>query len=356
MKKAYLVLSNGKVFEGESFGARRDSVGELVFTTEMNGYIETLSDPCYYGQIILQTFPLIGNYGIIEEDLEGECAAAGYVVREWCSAPSNFRSLYDIDTYLKDKGVAGISGVDTREITKIIREQGTVNAKICQKIPDDLAEIQDFKVTNAVKAVSQNNGRVFPSFVDEKFKVALVDYGAKRSIVSELQKRGCAVAEMSSAAAAEEILSCRPDGIVLSDGPGDPAENTGCVDELKKLFGKAPIFGIGLGHQLLALANGWDTVKLKYGHRGSNQPVRDLLGTRTYITTQNHGYTVVPKKSGHIGTIRYVNANDGTCEGIDYDGRGAFSVQFHPKTELSFGRLDSPMLFDRFINVMGEGI
>lgn len=351
MKKAYLVLGNGRVFEGESFGAAGDSVGELVFTTGMLGYIETLTDPSYYGQIVLQTFPLIGNYGIIEEDFEGECQVSGYVVREWCETPSNFRSQYDIDTFLKKRGVVGICGVDTREITRIIREQGVMNAKICQTPPDDLSEIQNFKILDAVKSVCVSGKRISPAYGKEKFKVTLIDYGAKYNIVRELRKRGCTVTEVASDTTAEEILAGRPDGVMLSNGPGDPAENVDCINELKKLFGNVPIFGICLGHQLLALANGGKTVKLKYGHRGANQPVRDILGTRTYITSQNHGYAVEMEGLEGKGTLRFVNANDGTCEGIDYDGYDAFTVQFHP--EACSGPLDTSMLFDRFINLMG---
>lgn len=351
MKKAYLVLSNGRVFEGESFGAEGDSVGELVFTTGMLGYIETLTDPSYYGQIVMQTFPLIGNYGIIEEDFEGECQVGGYVVREWCPAPSNFRSQYDVDTFLKNKGVVGICGVDTREITRIIREQGVMNAKICQMPPDDLSEIQNFKIKDAVKSVFVSDNRVSPAFGEEKFKVTLIDYGAKYNIVRELRKRGCTVTEVASDTPAETILAAKPDGVMLSNGPGDPAENTGCINELKKLFGKVPIFGICLGHQLLALANGGKTVKLKYGHRGANQPVRDVRGTRTYITSQNHGYAVEMEGLEGKGTLSFINANDGTCEGIDYDGYDAFTVQFHP--EACSGPLDTSILFDRFINIMG---
>ncbi len=351
MKKAYLVLSNGKVYEGESFGAEGDSVGELVFTTNMCGYIETLTDPSYYGQIVMQTFPLIGNYGIIEEDFEGECFVSGYVVREWCAAPSNFRTQYDLDTYLKMKGIVGICGVDTREITKIIREQGVMNAKICAEIPKDITDIQSFTIVDAVKSVSDPNKRVYPAVGEEKFRVTLLDYGAKRNIVRELQKRGCTVTEVASDTSAEEILKDKPDGVMLSNGPGDPAENVGCIEELKKLFGKVPIFGICLGHQLLALANGGKTVKLKYGHRGANQPVRDVKGTRTYITSQNHGYAVVTDGLEGKGTLSFINGNDGTCEGMDYDGKGAFSVQFHP--EACSGPLDTAFLFDKFINIMG---
>ncbi|MGE4483872.1 MAG: carbamoyl phosphate synthase small subunit [Oscillospiraceae bacterium] len=351
MKKAYLVLSNGNVFEGCSFGAEGDTVGELVFTTGMCGYIETLTDPSYGGQIVLQTFPLIGNYGIIEEDFEGDTAARGYVVREWCDAPSNFRAQYDLDTFLKKRGIPGIYGIDTREVTRIIREYGVMNAAICSEVPEDLSEIKNFVIKDAVESVSGKSEAVFPAAGEEKYRITLVDYGAKGNIARELSKRGCTVRIVPYDTKAEDILKENPDGVMLSNGPGDPAENTGPIAEIEKLVGKVPIFGICLGHQLLAIANGGKTMKLKYGHRGANQPVRDLGGARTYITSQNHGYAVVADSLKGVGSLRFVNANDGTCEGMDYPDRRAFSVQFHP--EACPGPKDTSYLFDRFINLMG---
>ena len=350
MNKAYLVLSDGTVYEGTGFGAESSGVGELVFTTGMVGYLETLTDPSYAGQIILQTFPLIGNYGVIESDFEGECSAKGYVVREWCDAPSNFRSQYDLDKFLKDRGVPGICGVDTRAITRKIREQGVMNAMICREIPADLSPIQNYAVTGVVDAVTCAQPSVHPAMGEMKKRVALIDYGAKRNIVRELQKRGCEVTVLPAVTSAEAILALQPDGVMLSNGPGDPSENTFCIAQIAKLLGKVPLFGICLGHQLTALAAGGRTEKMKYGHRGANQPVKEVGGTRTYITSQNHGYAVV-SESIRKGQIRFVNANDGTCEGVDYPEWNAFTVQFHP--EACSGPKDTSFLFDRFMTMMG---
>ena len=292
-KKAYLVLEDGTVFEGYSFGAQKDTVGELVFTTGMCGYIETLTDESYFGQIVLQTFPMIGNYGIIPEDFEGECSVKGYVVREKCDNPSNFRCKGTLDGFLKEKGIPAIYGVDTRAITKIIREQGVLNAAICSKIPSDLTALKDYKIIGAVESVTAKTAAVYPA-ENEKHKVTLIDYGAKRNIIRELNIRGCSVTAVPADTTAEEILKTNPHGIMLSNGPGDPAENLFQIEVIKKLVGKRPVFGICLGHQLLALAMGAKTEKLKYGHRGVNQPVKEVGGTRTYITSQNHGYAVVP--------------------------------------------------------------
>ncbi|HOA84777.1 MAG: glutamine-hydrolyzing carbamoyl-phosphate synthase small subunit [Clostridiales bacterium] len=348
MKKAYLVLEDGTVFLGEKFGADTENVGELVFTTNMCGYIETLTDPSYYGQIVLQTFPLIGNYGIIEEDFEGPCCVRGYVVREWCDYPSNFRCQYDLDKFLKDHNVVGLCSIDTRQVTRIIREHGVMNAAICDSVPEDLSFIKNYSIKDAVPSVSRREKTVYPA-ENEKYRVALIDYGAKNYIIKSLQFRGCSVTVFPATTSAEEILAFAPDGLVLPNGPGDPAENKYQIEQLEKLLGRLPIFGICLGHQLLALAAGSRTIKLKYGHRGANQPVRDLFGTRTYITSQNHGYAV-DNSSIKCGVPMFQNANDGTCEGIDYPDLKAFSVQFHP--EASAGPLDTSFLFDRFTRMM----
>ena len=350
MKKRYLVLEDGQVFQGNAFGADTERVGELVFTTGMCGYIETLTDPSYYGQIVLQTFPSIGNYGIIPADFEGSCQVRGYVVRELCSEPSNFRSEGTVDEFLKERGVPGISGVDTRELTRIIREHGVMNAILCDSVPESLDAVKAFRITDAVAHVSAPEEETYPAVGEERFRVALLDYGEKRNILRELCRRGCTVERYPHDTPAEKILAGGYDGLMLSNGPGDPAENIGPIGELRKLFGKLPMFGICLGHQLMALSQGGETVKLKYGHRGANQPVRDVQGTRTYITSQNHGYAVV-SKSLKNGVVRYVQANDKTCEGIDYPEFRAFSVQFHP--EACAGPADMSFLFDRFCDLMG---
>ena len=350
MRKAYLVLADGTVYEGQGFGAETDCVGELVFTTGMVGYIETLTDPSYAGQIVMQTFPLIGNYGIIEDDFEGNTHARGYVVREWCDTPSNFRSQYDLDAFLKRRGIPGICGLDTRALTRRIREQGVVNATICSKVPDDLSDVIAYRVTGVVNEATCAAASVHPAEGEQKHRVALINYGAKRNIARELQKRGCEVTVFPATVAAEDILGGGFDGVMLSNGPGDPTENTFCIAQIAKLLGNIPLFGICLGHQLTALAAGGRAEKMKYGHRGANQPVKEVGGSRTYITSQNHGYAILPD-SIRRGNLYFVNANDGSCEGIDYPGLNAFTVQFHP--EACSGPRDTAFLFDRFISMMG---
>lgn len=345
--KRYLILEDGTVFEGKAFGADVPAVGELVFTTGMCGYIETLTDESYFGQIVLQTFPLIGNYGIIEEDFEGECSVKAYAVREVCEEPSNFRCQKTLDGFLKEKGIPGICGIDTRAVTKRIREKGVMNAAVADEIPADSEFIKSYKIVNAVESVTCKQSTVYNE--NGKYSVALIDYGAKRNIIRELVKRGCKVTVLPAFTAAEDILKLNPDGVMLSNGPGDPAENTYQINEIKKLAGNVPIFGICLGHQLLSLALGARTEKLKYGHRGVNQPVKEVNGARTYITSQNHGYAVV-SDSVKNGEISFINANDGTCEGINYPDIKAFSVQFHP--EACSGPRDTAFLFDRFIKLM----
>lgn len=349
MKKVYLVTEDGRSFEGYSFGAELEACGELVFNTSMVGYIETLTDPANYGQIVVETFPLIGNYGIISEDFENKCSIKGLVVREWCDAPSNFRCEYDLDKFLKDNGVPGICGIDTREITKHLRENGTMNAKICFEVPSELDEIKSYSIKDAVEAVTCKEAYDRASS-DGKYNVTLVDYGTNKSLIGELCKRGCNVKVVPADTAAEKILADKPDGVVLSGGPGDPADCDKYVAEVKKLLGNVPMFGVGLGHQIMALAGGARTYKLKHGHRGGNQPSHKVGSNRTYITTQNYGYAVA-SESVKNGEIVYVNANDDTCEGIEYTGMKAFSVQFYP--EAIKGLHSTAFLYDKFTDMMG---
>ena len=350
--KRYLVLENGEVFAGLALGAPCDTFGELVFTTGMNGYIETLTDPSYCGQIVLQTFPLIGNYGITPADFEGKCCVRGYVVREACSTPSNFRCAQTLDAFLKENNIPGIAGIDTRAVTRILREAGTMNAAICDAVPEDLAPLRAYRITDPVPQVTTPEPYALRPEGDVLHRVALIDYGAKRNIARELCKRGCAVTVLPCSATAEDILAAGYDGGMLSNGPGDPAENVYQIAQIQKFLGKVPLFGICLGHQLTALAAGGKTYKLKYGHRGVNQPVKEVNGIRTYITSQNHGYAV-DGESIQAGTVSFVNANDGTCEGIDYPGLSAFTVQFHP--EACTGPKDTGFLFDRFVEMMKGG-
>jgi len=350
MKKVYLVTEDGRSFEGYSFGAEIETCGELVFNTGMVGYIETLTDAANYGQIVVDTFPMVGNYGIIPEDFEGKCVVKGFIVREWCDTPSNFRCEYDLDKFLKDNGVAGVCGIDTREITKHIRENGVMNAKICYSIPSNLDEIKNYKIINAVEAVTCKEAAVYEADGEAKYNVTVVDYGVKKSFVDELCRRGCNVKVVPANTSAEAILADKPDGVMLSGGPGDPAENVELITEIGKMFGKVAMFGIGLGHQMMALANGAATYKLKYGHRGGNQPSHKLNTNRTYITSQNCGYAVASNSLGK-GAVNFVNANDNTCEGIEYEGCKAFSVQFYP--EAVDGLHSTSFLYDKFIELMG---
>jgi len=350
MKKGYLVLQDGRAFEGIRFGAEMDAVGELVFNTCAGSFIELITDPACAGQIVMQTYPLIGNYGVIHADEEGPCAMRGYVVRECCEAPSNFRTDCDLDTYLKEQGVPGLAGVDTRELTRIIREEGVMNAMICDEIPADLTAVQTYQVTDAVAKGSES--AVYDAEGEAQYKVTLVDYGTKRSFVKQLCAMGCTVTVVGADTSAEEILAAKPDGVVLSAGPGDPAENPARIAEVKKLLGRVPVFGTGLGHQIAALAAGAKTVKLKYGHHGANQAVRDLQGQRTYTTSQNHLYAV-DADSIVEGVMSFANVNDGSCEGIDYPAWNAFTVQFDPM--LCTGSRDADILLKRFADMMKGG-
>ena len=342
---AYLTLENGMIFRGGYFGTPGEITGEIVFTTGMTGYLETLTDPSYYGQIVLQTFPLIGNYGVIPADFESETVGAkAYIVKHPCGTPSNFRSEGTLDALLKDRGIVGLCGIDTRALTRIIRGHGVMNGKITASVPTDAdrAEAGGYIIRNAVAAVSS---RGVTKAGGGSRRVALMDFGAKRGIVEALTARGCEVWSFPHDASAQEILRIQPRGIMLSNGPGDPADpaNDGIVETIRALIQSGvPIFGICLGHQLLALAHGYQTEKLKFGHRGANQPVRHRATGRVYITSQNHGYAVIADGAS------FINVNDGTCEGMDYGN--SFSVQFHP--EARGGPLDTAFLFDRFLERM----
>ncbi len=343
-KKAFLTLESGKVFEGISFGAEKEVIGELVFTTGMTGYLETLTDPSYFGQIVTQTFPLIGNYGVIPADFESrKCWLTAYIVREKCDEPSNFRCSGTLEAYLKEQGIPALYGIDTRELTRTVREAGVMNAAISFQPFTDFSALKAYRVRNAVRSVTKTQPETIGA---GDLSVVLYDFGAKDNIGRELVKRGCRVTVVPADFPAEEVLALNPDGIMLTNGPGDPAENTEIIENLKKLAGKKPIFGICLGHQLFALAMGGETRKMKYGHRGSNQPVKQLSTGRVFISSQNHGYEVV-SESLKNGTLSFINGNDGTCEGVDYPALNASTVQFHP--EACSGPHDANFLFDTFI-------
>lgn len=355
-KTAYLILENGKVFEGKSFGAEKEVTGELVFTTAMTGYLETLTDPSYYGQVVMQTFPLIGNYGVIPSDFESaQPALRAYVVRNRCQEPSNFRCEGTLDTFLKACGIPGMYDLDTRALTRIVREYGVMNCKLVYSLANkeqDLKEIASYRVTDAVRSVTKNEQKRFCA-QQPRYNVVLWDFGAKDNIRRELMKRGCNVTVVPAYTTAQHIMDLHPDGIMLSNGPGNPVDNGAVIEQLRILCQeKIPTFGICLGHQLLALSQGAKTEKLKYGHRGANQPATDTQTGRVYITSQNHGYAVVGESLPASARESYKNANDGTCEGVEYLDMPAFSVQFHP--EACGGPLDTGFLFDRFLSMMDE--
>lgn len=354
MKKRYLILKDGSVFEGFAAGYDGEAIGEAVFTTAMCGYTETLTDPSYYGQIVVQTFPLIGNYGAINADCESERPALkAYISRTFCDIGSNYRKDGELNDFLIANKIPALYGIDTRALTRRIREKGVMNAMIT----DDLSNLEQkkravssFKLKGAVENTSTSEITVHG---DGRFKVALYDFGAKQNIERMLIKYGCTVVRLPYNTTAEKVLELNVDGIMLSNGGGDPADNTEVIENLKILnTHKIPTFGICLGHQLLALSYGARTNKLKYGHRGTNQPVKDLKSGRVFITSQNHGYAVKSDSlDNSIADVRFINANDKTVEGIDYKCAPAFSVQFHP--EACGGPKDTEKeMFSRFISLM----
>ncbi|WP_124067588.1 carbamoyl phosphate synthase small subunit [Clostridium sp. E02] len=354
--KAFLILEDGTVFTGTSIGSTREVISEIVFNTSMTGYLEVLTDPSYAGQAVVMTYPLIGNYGICKEDMESKKPwPVGYIVRELSRIPSNFRCEDTIQHFLELNDIPGISGIDTRALTKILREKGTMNGMITTKEGIDLDEailrIKDYKVTGVVNATTCREKYVLPG---NGKRVALLDLGAKNNIAHSLNNKGCAVTVFPAATKAEEILAENPNGIMLSNGPGDPKECAEIIIEVKKLYESGiPIFAICLGHQLMALATGADTHKLKYGHRGGNHPVKDLETGRVYISSQNHGYVVdIDTVDPSVAVPAFVNVNDGTNEGLKYIGKNIFTVQYHP--EACPGPQDSSYLFDRFLNMMED--
>ena len=352
--KAFLILEDGTVLTGESFGSEKDVISEIVFNTSMTGYLEIMTDPSYAGQSVVMTYPLIGNYGICMEDMESVHPwAGGLIVREYSRLASNFRNEMTVDAFLKKYDIPGIAGVDTRHLTRISREHGVMNGLITTRenydLEKELERIRAYKVQGVVREVSCKEKRVLPG---DGFKVALMDYGAKYNIEKSLHRLGCQVTVYPAYTKAEEVLADKPDGIMLSNGPGDPKECVEIIEELKKLFATdIPIFGICLGHQLMALANGADTKKMRYGHRGANHPVKDLKTGKVYISSQNHGYVVMEETLNRdVAEVSFVNVNDGTLEGIHYLGKNVMTVQFHP--EACPGPNDSEFLFKEFMNMM----
>lgn len=393
--KSFLILEDGTVFAGSHIGAQKEIISEIVFNTSMAGYLEVLTDPSYAGQAVCMTYPLIGNYGVCLEDMESKRPwPDGLIVRELSRIPSNFRRDISIQQFLEENGVPGIAGIDTRALTRILREKGTMNGMITTDenyhLEQILPKLKAYTTGKVVERVScaekytltgtrelAENGPLSgsaafkkadyeagirekrPSLVRELngagLRVALLDLGAKDNIAKSLAARGCDVTIYPAATSAAEILGDKPDGIMLSNGPGDPKECTTIIEEIRKLYeSDTPIFAICLGHQLMALATGADTFKMKYGHRGGNHPVKDLVTGRVYISSQNHGYVVdTDKLDAKVATPAFVNVNDGTNEGLSYTGKNIFTVQFHP--EACPGPQDSSYLFDRFIENMRNG-
>lgn len=364
--EAYLILEDGTTFTGRSIGSTKDVISEIVFNTSMTGYLEVLTDPSYAGQAVVMTYPLIGNYGICREDMEAKVSNTdGFIVRELSRLGSNFRNEQSIQDFLVEQDIPGIEGIDTRALTKILREKGTMNGMITTKMPENmeeaLAKIKDYSVRGVVdkittkEIVSYRPGDLnTDSNVSVSKKVAILDVGTKFNIARCLLKRGCEVTIFPARTNPEDILAINPDGIMLTNGPGDPKECTEVIQNLKSLYqSDVPIFAICLGHQLMALATGCDTEKMKYGHRGANHPVKDLETGRVYISSQNHGYMVKEDSvPSDIAEVAFINVNDKTVEGLKYKNKNIFTVQFHP--EACAGPKDSEVLFDRFIKMMEE--
>ncbi|MBD3106796.1 glutamine-hydrolyzing carbamoyl-phosphate synthase small subunit [Bacillus sp. AGMB 02131] len=351
--KRQLILEDGTVFIGEAFGADTERMGEVVFNTGMTGYQEIISDPSYCNQIVTLTYPLIGNYGINRDDFETIIPAiSGFVVKEVADLPSNWRSELSLDEYFKQNNIPGISGIDTRKLTRIIRQHGTLKGALVSidSNPDEvIKELRTKQLpTDQVKQVSTKSAYPSPG---RGSRVVLVDFGMKHGILRELNKRDCDVVVVPYNVTAEEVLKLRPDGIMLSNGPGDPKDVPEAIEMIQGVQGKVPLFGICLGHQLFALANGANTEPLKFGHRGSNHPVKELATGKIAITSQNHGYTVEEDSIAATALeVTHVALNDGTVEGLKHNQYPAFTVQYHP--EASPGPEDANGLFDQFMNMI----
>lgn len=331
MPSVYLHLQNGQVLKGHSFGAAVDAVGELVFQTSVVGYQETFTDPAYHGQIVVQTFPLLGNYGAISADDLSACHPAGVVCREVCAVPSNFRCEETLPAWMEKQGMAGISGIDTRALTAILREQGSMNALITASavLSEEQKELlANYRVQDAVAAVTTKEAYEKPAVGDAHWKAAVLDLGLRRDLADLLAASGAALEVLPAAASIDEILAAGPDLLVLSGGPGDPSDNAAVVANVKALLGKLPVLGVGLGCQVLALALGAECEKMHHGHRGGSQPVKDAVSGRTLITGQNHGYAVKADTLPESAEVRFVSANDGSCEGFVLPELRAMGLQF----------------------------
>lgn len=351
--KARLILENGTVFHGRAFGYLKETVGEVVFNTGMTGYQEVLTDPSYYGQIVTMTYPLIGNYGINLDDMQSKKATVkGFIVREKCDFPSNWRCEFELDTYLKENRILGLEAIDTRALTKLIRNHGTMRGIITVRdLTDSQIKMQldGYSNKSAVKQVTTNDVKALEG---EGLHIAIMDFGIKQNIIDSFHKRGCRITVFPAFTKADDILAHKPDGIFLSNGPGDPKDLEEVITEVQKLIGMRPITGICLGHQLLALALGGNTDKMKFGHRGANHPVKDMDTGRIMITSQNHGYVVTRDGLPEGAAITHLNMNDDTVEGMALQDQGIFSIQFHP--EACPGPYDTDGIFDEMVDVMKQ--
>lgn len=348
---AFLVLEDGSFYKGMSAGIEKRVTGEVVFNTSMTGYQEILTDPSYYGQIVVMTYPLIGNYGVNSEDVQSkQPQVSGFVMRELCEYPSNWLKSGTLANYLQKNKIPAVSGVDTRSIVRKLRDNGTMNGMLTPQMPtaEEIAELAGWTMHDHVQRVTTEKVYGLPG---DGFHVAVLDFGIKQNIIESLRRLGCMVTVFPADTGAERLLSHNPDGIMLSNGPGDPKDNVEAIANIRDLLGKKPVFGICLGHQLLALAAGADTEKLRFGHRGGNHPVKDLTSDRVYITSQNHGYAVIEETLAATSfAVTHRNLNDMTVEGIEDKALQAFSVQFHP--EACPGPQENHYLFQRFIDNM----
>ena len=367
MMKAFLILEDGTVFEGKSIGKAKEVISEIVFNTSMTGYLEVLTDPSYAGQAVTMTYPLIGNYGVCYQDMESEKGwPDGFIVRELSRMPSNFRSENTVQHFLEENDIPGICGIDTRALTKILREKGTMNGMITTDENYDLdvvlPKLKEYKVTGVVQKVSCKEKKTYvPGDIgskqaepgNAKWNIAVIDVGTKKNIIRCLLNRGCNVTVYPCDFDANEVIAAKPDGIMITNGPGDPAECTEIIRQIKVLAESGiPVFAICLGHQLMALAHGAKTYKMKYGHLGANHPVKDLATGKVYISSQNHGYVVdADSIDASVAKPWFINVNDKTVEGLEYIGKPVRTVQFHP--EANAGPKDSELLFDEFMKMIG---
>ncbi|HEY8892303.1 MAG TPA: carbamoyl phosphate synthase small subunit [Clostridium sp.] len=347
--KGKLILENGIIFEGNMFGYIEESVGEVVFNTGMSGYEEILTDPSYYGQIVTMTYPLIGNYGINLDDVESKSPKVkGLIVREKCDSPNNWRCEMDLEGYLKQNKIIGLEGIDTRALTKILRNKGTMKGIIATKELTKGEIEQKFMDFNNRDAVRSVTSKEVYTIEGAGRHIAVIDFGIKENILRSFAARNCKITIFPAYSKSEEILKVNPDLVFLSNGPGNPEDLQEVIEMVKEIIGKKPIVGICLGHQLLALALGGETKKLKFGHRGCNHPVKDIEENKVYITSQNHGYYV--SRLPEDMEVTHVSVNDGTIEGMKHKNLPIFSVQFHP--EACPGPKDIEVIFDKFLSLI----